>query len=75
MPKINKVFLGPILQNLKGKSVLDKQIFGNGSSRRAEKDTVKQKVVSFQEDGQKRKIVIKIEFTPLSLSDCKIVSL
>ena len=26
----------------------------------------------FQEDGQKRKMVIKIEFTPLSLSDYKI---
>ena len=29
---------------------------------------------SFQEVGQKRKMVIKIEFTPLSLSDCKIFS-
>ena len=36
-----------------------------------EKDAVKQKVLSFQEDGQKRKMVIKIEFT--ALSDCKIV--
>ena len=26
---------------------------------------MKQKVISFQEDGQKRKMVIKIEFTPL----------
>ena len=38
-------------------------------SFRAEKDVVKKKVLSFQEDGQKRKIVIKVEFTPLS--DCK----
>ena len=36
------------------------------------KNAVKQKVLSFQEDGQKRKMVIKIEFTPLSLSECKI---
>ena len=34
-----------------------------------------QKVLSFQEVGQKRKIVIKIEFTNLSLSDCKFVPL
>ena len=31
------------------------------------KYAVKQKVVSFQEVGQKRKMVIKIQFTPLSL--------
>ena len=31
-------------------------------------DEPKQKVLSFQKVGQKRKIVIKIEFTPLSLS-------
>ena len=35
-------------------------------SRQAEKYAVKQKVLSFQEDGKKRKMVIKIEFTPLS---------
>ena len=35
--------------------------------------SIKQKVLSFQEDGKKRKMVIKIEFTPLSLSNCKIV--
>ena len=41
-------------------------------TRRVEKDAVKQKVLSFQEDGQKRKMVIKTEFTPeLSLTDCK----
>ena len=28
------------------------------------------KSISFQEVGQKRKMVIKIQFTPLSLSDC-----
>ena len=28
----------------------------------------KQKILSFQEVGQKRKIVVKIEFTPLSHS-------
>ena len=31
LPKINKVFLGPILQNLNGKSVLDNFIFENDS--------------------------------------------
>ena len=31
--------------------------------RRAEKAGIKQKVLSFQEVGQKRKLVIKIEFT------------
>ena len=29
LPKINKVFLRPILQNLKGRSVLDKFFFEN----------------------------------------------
>ena len=29
LPKINKVFLSPILQNLKGRSVLDKFLFEN----------------------------------------------
>ena len=32
------------------------------------KQMPKQKVLYFQEVGQKRKIVIKIEFNPLSLS-------
>ena len=57
MPKINKVFLSPILQNVKG--TLD-TFFLKWSSRRAEKDATKQKVLSFQEVGQKRKMVIKI---------------
>ena len=35
------------------------------SSWRAEKNATKQKVLSFQEVGKKRKMVIKIEFTPL----------
>ena len=34
----------------------------------SQKDATKQKVLSFQEVGQNRKMVIKIEFTPLSLS-------
>ena len=43
--------------------------FWKWSSRRAEKDATEQiKVLSYQEVGQKRKMVIKIEFTPLSLS-------
>ena len=67
LPKINKVFLRPILQNLKGRSVLDK-FFLKWSFRRAESDATKQKILSLQEVGQKRKIVVKIEFTPLSLS-------
>ena len=33
--------------------------------RRAEKDAGKEKVLPFQEDGQKRKMVVKIEFTPI----------
>ena len=36
--------------------------------RRAEKDATKQKVLSFRKIGQKRKMVVKIEFTPLSVS-------
>ena len=32
-----------------------------------ESDATKQKILSLQEVGQKRKIVVKIEFTPLSL--------
>ena len=35
------------------------------SSWQAEKDAVKQKVISFKDDGQKSKMVVKIEFTPL----------
>ena len=65
LPKINKVFLGPILQNLKGRSVLDK-FFLKMVLLTTEKDATKQKVLSFQKVNQKRKIVIKIEFTPHS---------
>ena len=43
LPKINKVFLSLILQNLNKRSVS------------AKKDAVKQKVLSFQEDGQNAK--------------------
>ena len=46
-------------------------LFWKWSSWQAEKDVTKQKVLSFQEVDQKRKMVIKIELTPLSLSDCK----
>ena len=42
--------------------------FWKWSSRRAESDATKQKILSLQEIGQKRKMVVKIEFTPLSLS-------
>ena len=35
-------------------------------SRQFEKDAIKQKVLSFKKDGQRRKMVIKSEFTPLS---------
>ena len=38
-----------------------------------EKDSIKQKDLSFQKDGQKRKVVIKIEFT--HLPDCNILPL
>ena len=34
-------------------------------SWQAEKYAIKQEVLSFQEDGQKCKMVLKIEFTPL----------
>ena len=37
------------------------------SSRRAESDATKQTILSLQEVGQNCKIVVKIEFTPLSL--------
>ena len=70
LPKINKVFLGPILQNLKGRSALDnfflKMILS--TSWNSEKDATKQKVLSRQGIGQKRKMVIKIDSTPLLLS-------
>ena len=54
-----------------GKVRFEQIFFWKWSSRRAEKDDTKQKVLSFQEICQKRKLVIKIEFTHLSLSDCK----
>ena len=47
---------------------MDKSFFENDPlARRAESDATKQKILSLQEVGQKRKIVVKIEFTPLSL--------
>ena len=60
LPKINKVFLRPILQNLKGRSVLDKFFFENDPLDEPNQMPLKQV-------GQKRKMVVKIEFTPLSL--------
>ena len=41
--------------------ILIGQFFWKLSSQRAEKDATKQKVVSFQEVSQKRKMVIKIK--------------
>ena len=64
LPKINKVFLRPILQNLKGRSVLDKFFFENDPF---DEPNQMPKILSLQEVGQKRKIVVKIEFTPLLL--------
>ena len=62
------MFLRPVLQNLKGRSVLDKFFFENDPlDRRAESDATKQKILSLQEVGENCKIVVKIEFTPLSL--------
>ena len=68
LPKINKVFLSPILQNLNGIVRFGQFLFGNYFLGRAEKDAIKEKVLSFKDDGQKRKMVVKIEFT--SLPDC-----
>ena len=64
LPKINKVFLSRILQNLKGRSgPFCTIIFENDPlARQAENDATKQKGVYFQ-GSQKRKMVIKIEFT------------
>ena len=52
------------LQNLNGRSVLDNIYFEKDS--RAEKDAVQQKVLSLKDDGQKHKMLVKIEFTPLT---------
>ena len=60
----------------KGKSVLDKK-FWKSSSRQAEKDATKQKVLSFQEVGQKRKTVIKnnLSLASFTLQTAKFFSL
>ena len=50
-----------------GKVRFGQIFFWKWSSWRAKSDATKQKILSFQEVGQKRKIVVKIEFTPLSL--------
>ena len=52
-----------ILQNLKGKSVLDEHLFENEPFDEPKKMPPSKMFYLF---GQKRKIVIKIEFTPLS---------
>ena len=45
------------------------------STSRKKCNQAKSFIISFQEVGQKRRMVIKIEFTPFSHSpDCKIVS-
>ena len=44
------------------------QFFSKWSSRRAVSDATKQTILSFQEIGQKCKMMVKIKFTPLSLS-------
>ena len=38
-------------------------------------DVIKQKDLSFQEVGQKRRIVAEIEFTPLTIQTAKLVPL
>ena len=61
----------PILQNLKGRSVLDKFFFENDPLEVDELNQIplSKKILSLdQEVAQKRKIVVKIEITPLSLS-------
>ena len=67
LPKINKVFLRPILQNLKGRSVLDKFFFENDPLDELNQMPLGKKFYPFRKLVKKRKIVVKIEFTPLSL--------
>ena len=61
---MNKVFLSPILQDLNGKSVQKKKEEILLTSRLRWRQ---EKVVSFQEDGQKRKMVIKIKLQYVTL--------
>ena len=65
--KINKVFWAQFYKILR-EGPFWTIFFWKWSSRRAEADANKQKVLSFQEVSQKCKIVIKIEFTPLDHS-------
>ena len=58
----------PNFTKSEGKVRFGQIFFWKWSSRRVESDATKQKNLSVQEVGQKRKIVVKIEFTPLSLS-------
>ena len=75
----NRIYPSPILKYLgaqfykirNGKSVLDKFFFENDPHEEPKNMPWSKKVRSFREDSQKRKVVIKIEFTPLS--DCRIV--
>ena len=62
MPKINKVFGSPILQNLNGKSVLDNFFLNEPKKMPSRK---KFYIFRKNEDGQNRKMVTKIEFTPI----------
>ena len=50
---------------------MDKCFFENDPLYELKKDATRQKVLTFQEVGQKHKMVIEIEFTPHSLSDWK----
>ena len=52
-----------------------KTLFISSEEKHGQKEATNQKVLYFQEVGQKRKMVIKIEFTPLSLSRLQNLSL
>ena len=70
LPKINKVFLRPILQNLKGRSVLDKFFFENDPLDELNQMPLSKKFYLFRKLVKNAKIEcqnVKIEFTPLSL--------
>ena len=54
LPKINKVFLRPILQNLKGRSVLDKFFFENDPLDEPKQMRQSKKILSFKEVSQNR---------------------
>ena len=60
-----KYFWAEFNKILKEAKVIRYGHFFKWSFRRAEKYAVKKKVLSFKNDGQKCKMVVKIEFTPL----------